>query len=226
MSKTIDIATLGEISKNSASLLGKSNSDKIGYVKNTFNEKGELNDVDQTYQPDSTRPQSGKAVAEALEDLVTRDDLRTKVDATISGEKGNALICNDPTGGLMMFTSQDGTTTSAVCVNDGNEDVYAQIYAKSDAGKKAIRLNVGIDGIYYTKNAKSAGAKEAKDELAVKGDINSLDIELESLEARVGSNEDTLVDLNTKIKQLEDLKAQFEELSKRIEDLEKKETTE
>lgn len=225
MTKTIDIATIGNIDKNSALIFGKTTSNKIGYIDGVFNDKGELADVDQQYSETSTKPQSGKAVAgalrgyakkESLDTLATKESVEEKVSATVKGTTGTSLVSNEEGGAVLKFTSTDGNTLSGVAVNDGSNDIYAQLYAKTKDNSQAIRLNVGLDGIYYTKNQKNLGEKVEGSELATKSDVDPLSNEIDSMDARLESAENSINTITSKLEELEKLKEQFTELQNRL----------
>ena len=72
---------------------------------------------------------------------------------TLSSDKGTAVIANDPTGGLLKFTTNDGKQ-SGIAVNDGEQDIYAQLYSKTTEDNNGARISLNPTGAYYTKGDK------------------------------------------------------------------------
>lgn len=171
MAKTIDLAKLADITKNSASLLGKNTSGTLGYVPDTFNDKGELSDVQEKFDKDSTKPMSGKAVAEAIKNFATKDEVNGKVTKELTGTASGdvAKIQNQNDGGVMQYVKSDGSN-SAITVNDGSQKVGAEI-CSIDSKKQGSRIVVNTEGAYYSVGT-TVETDEAK-EIAVKGDLES-----------------------------------------------------
>lgn len=127
-------------------------------------------------------------------EVATLGDVEKRVLGEIKTEdKGTAIISNDKTGGILKWVDKDNQTTAGVCVNDGANDIYAQLYVKTqdeagsiqENGKKhtSVRLNVGLEGIYYIKD-KAVGTQHTEDEeLVTKADLKALKTELEQAKA-------------------------------------------
>lgn len=97
--------------------------------------------------------QDGAVTAAKLaEDYLTEEELKEKfVEKTVVGDKGTAIVSNDPTGGLLKFTTND-EKESGIAVNDGSEGIYAQLYAKNTTTGQGARVTLDTDKAYYTKN--------------------------------------------------------------------------
>ena len=151
-------------------------------------------------------------------ELATIGDVEKRVLGEIKTEnKGTALIANDPTGGLLKWVDANNQTSAGVCVNDGTNDIFAQLYVKTtdSAGtvqeKKhsSVRLNVGLEGIYYTKD-KAAGETQhnADDEIVTKADLKELKNQLEQAQKE-----------NAQLKaQMQDLQKTYAEAIKQVND--------
>ena len=102
-------------------------------------------------------------------------DLSNFVQKVIEGSNGKALIFNEADGGGAKFEHKDGTL-SFTGVNDGGENgITGQLYTVKKVDNKYIgtRLNMTLDGFYYTNGANSS-AFTADDEIATKGDISAI----------------------------------------------------
>lgn len=120
-----------------------------------------------------------------LEGLISAEQARaiaaeaTKVDKTVQGTNGKAIIFNEADGGGAKFEHNDGTW-SFTGVNDGGKDgVAAQIYAvDSNAGYKGSKLDVTTNGIFYTSGDASllpAAQRDVSDnEVVVWADIKNI----------------------------------------------------
>lgn len=106
------------------------------------------------------------------ETLDAHIDDTTKHLGTIHTDAGDALIFNEADGGGVRFTHTDGAG-SLIAVNNGADDVYAQINAHTKGKAKIVRLNVNPNGIYYTKNAKDNQVSE-DNELVTKEEIKDI----------------------------------------------------
>lgn len=99
-------------------------------------------------------------------------DLAKKVERSIAGVNGTALVFNESDGGGAKFEHQDGTW-SFVGVNDGGQNgITGQLYSvmRENGVSTGTRLNMTTDGFYYT-NGKSNASYEALDEIATKRDV-------------------------------------------------------
>lgn len=192
MAKTIDIAKLSSISKNSANLLGKSGG-TLGFVEEVFDGKGELSDVDQTYTKTSSKPQSGKAVAsaiseatssinktteekvaEAVKPLATKKELDQYVKVLLQKDGATSYMANEDNGGLIKFTGSD-KIMSKVTLFDGSDDAKTrlQIIVKDENDKgsgKVAKINGTVDGMFYIKENTNTGTRET--EIATIGDLD------------------------------------------------------
>ena len=93
----------------------------------------------------------------------------------IIGVNGKATMFNESDGGGSMFTHNDGSI-AYVGTNDGGENgLTGQLYTikKVDGKSVGTRLNMTLNGFYYTNGANSA-AFTADDEIATKGDIAAI----------------------------------------------------
>ena len=121
-------------------------------------------------------------------ELVAKDEaqdtvINGKVDRNMNGANGKALIFNESDGGGAKFEHNDGTWSFAG-VNDGGENgIAGQIYAvkKNAEGKmEGTRIDVTKGAMYYTVGAASAAERIVADnEIAVKGDVKSVNDKLE-----------------------------------------------
>ena len=145
MAKTKDISTLETISANSAAVLGKTSDGKVGYISGLFTDQGKLADI-----PDISN----------LASKVTKE-----LDGTQTGDK--AKIQNQHDGGVMQYVKQDGSN-SAVVVNDGSQDVGAEI-CSLDSENNGSRIIANTKGAYYSVG-KTVDISEDK-EIATKGDL-------------------------------------------------------
>lgn len=113
-------------------------------------------------------------------DATLQANINKKVDKTIDGTNGKADIFNEGDGGGAMFTHND-KTKSFVGVNDGGANgLTAQIYSKNTDTNIGTRINVTNDAIYYTKGLAN-GSYQAKDEIAVKEDLEDYIAETDTL---------------------------------------------
>lgn len=97
-------------------------------------------------------------------------DLSNFVQKVIEGTNGRALIWNESDGGCLKFEHNDGTY-SAVSVHDGGANgLAAQIYAVNKDTKIGSRINVSVDGIYYT-SGRNSYEYTADDEIATVGQL-------------------------------------------------------
>ena len=132
----------------------------------------------------------------AENELATIGDVNKRTLQEVKSEKGTALISNDPTGGLLKWSDAKSQTTAGVCVNDGTNDIFAQLYVKTqdtagttteENGKKhtSVRLNVGLEGIYYTKDKAAGEAQHSEDdEIVTKADLKELKKQLEEAQKK------------------------------------------
>ena len=88
-------------------------------------------------------------IEDADKKYATKDSLNEYVKERVVGDKGVSLITNDPSGGLLKFTTDDGKETG-IAVNDGSENIFAQIYAKDAKTGQGARLAFNEEGAYYT----------------------------------------------------------------------------
>lgn len=96
------------------------------------------------------------------------------VEREINGTNGKSLIFNETDGGGVKFEHSDGTM-SFTGVNDGGENgVTGQLYTVKKVDNKYVgtRLNMTLNGFYYTNGANSMAFTE-DDEIATKGDIKA-----------------------------------------------------
>ena len=106
---------------------------------------------------------------------IPQQDLSNYVEKIVNGPNGKALVFNEAVGGGAKFEHNDGTM-SFTGVNDGGENgITGQIYTVKKIGNKYVgtRINMTLDGFYYTSNADSS-AFTADDEIATKGDITAI----------------------------------------------------
>lgn len=106
---------------------------------------------------------------------------------TLDGDKGTAVIANDTTGGILKFTTNDGKQ-SGIAVNDGEQDIYAQLYSKTTKDNNGARISLNPTGAYYTKSDSVEFTDD--DEIVTKK-------QLDELKAQLGEIEATLKKLNT-----------------------------
>ena len=109
------------------------------------------------------------------DELVVKRQLNAKTDKELNGTSGRALMFNEIDGGGAKFEHIDGTM-SFVGVNDGGKNgITGQLYSFKMENNKNVgtRLNMTTNGFYYT-NGNDSATYTADDELATKGDINSV----------------------------------------------------
>ena len=117
----------------------------------------------------------------------------TKVDHTVNGANGKALIFNESDGGGAKFEHSDGTWSFAGVNDGGASGIAAQIYAvKKNANDKfeGTRIDVSKNAMYYTVGSASAVERMVPaNEIATKGDIAAeiatLRAEIEVLKAKL-----------------------------------------
>ena len=130
----------------------------------------------------------GQKATEAAAGLLSAEDKQLldslvssmpgKVDKVIESAKGKALIFNEADGGGAKFEAKDGTA-SFVGVNDGtNGLIGAQLYDINTSTNKGAKLDVTINGMYYTKGDDSALPASQRDveanEIATKKDVAAI----------------------------------------------------
>ena len=137
---------------------------------------------------------SGKAdVADLQQEVQDRQAADTKIinnvwsNSTMNGghfqnkitnnDGSYALLFNESDGGGAQYFNKTKNSLQFVGVNDGNDGIYVQMYAKDKATNVGARLNVSTTGIYYT--LRNNGQYTAEDEVAVKKDINDLNAEVQ-----------------------------------------------
>lgn len=112
-----------------------------------------------------------------------------------------ALIWNENDGGGSQYYNKTADMISYVGVNDGNSDgIAVQIYSKYRDGTNAdtvknsgVRINVNPKGAYYTKGTDtSATGGSVNNEIAVKGDIETLQRLISDLTERVVALESSM----------------------------------
>lgn len=105
-------------------------------------------------------------------------DLSNFVEKVIESSDGRALIFNEADGGGSKFEHVDGTLSYLGTNNGGENGLTGQLYTVKKIDNKYIgtRLNMTLNGFYYTNGANSA-AFTADDEIATKGDISSISSE-------------------------------------------------
>lgn len=118
-----------------------------------------------------------------LSDYYTKSEVDSAVDAktttAISSSTGTAYVWNETSGGGARYVNVDGTASFVGVNNGGADDITAQIYSKDNSTNFGTRLNVYNKGIFYVPNKSTSDADyvadDANQELAVKGDIPSLE---------------------------------------------------
>lgn len=112
-----------------------------------------------------------------------------------------ALLWNESDGGGSQYYNKTADMISYVGVNDGNSDgIAVQIYSKYRDGTNAdtvknsgVRINVNPKGAYYTKGTDtSATGGSVNNEIAVKGDIETLQRLISDLTIRVAALESSM----------------------------------
>ena len=96
------------------------------------------------------------------------------IASTKNGKTDQSIIWNETSGGGVQFNSRSNQTLSFVGVNNGDDDIDVQIYAKkffdntaTEGHNVGARLNVSTSGIYYT-NGKANGSYTVNDEIVTK----------------------------------------------------------
>ena len=124
-----------------------------------------------------------------------------KIETTVSGKKKTATIFNENDGGGAMFRDEILNRVSYVGCNEGSslpidgslgQSVDCQIYSKNISDNKGTRLNISIQGIFYTKN-KSNGSYTAGEEIMTKDMFNDM----------IASYETRIAELESKVATLE-----------------------
>ena len=113
---------------------------------------------------------------DSLKDAIWTGDLANGHFQTKYTNQDNSfsMIWNEPDGGGSMFKSADGVQ-SYVGVNDGGgaKELYGQLYVVNTAdSNKGPRLSMTKNGMFYSKDVTSV---DAENEIAVKGDIPSVE---------------------------------------------------
>lgn len=149
-------------------------------------------------------------------------ELAQVVQHTITTDKGTAVIANDPTGGILKFTTNDGKE-SAVAVNDGVHDIYAQLYSKTIEDNTGARISLNPTGAYYTKSNEVIMTPEDEivtlkklDEVLASG----IQIELDTDAADIGTLKDDVAKIKADIEKINTniqvTQAQIAEMMKQI----------
>jgi hypothetical protein len=76
---------------------------------------------------------------------------------------------NESDGGGAQYFNKQANVVSYIGVNDGADNLYAQIYAKNKATNTGVRINVTPNGAYY--NVTNSINMDPSYEIATKGDI-------------------------------------------------------
>ena len=105
-----------------------------------------------------------------LDDYATKEELKTKVNTLVESEDGKAKIFNEKSGGGAQFDNVKKNTLSYVGVNNGNDDVFVQIYSKDKTTNKGARLAASPQGIFYT-NGEDNAYYSAENELVTRKDL-------------------------------------------------------
>lgn len=111
-----------------------------------------------------TKQKNGTTVVKEKDELVVKSQLDTKVDKDLTSDKGTARIFNESDGGAIQFKDKNGNI-SAVCVNDGTNKVFAEMYALKESENKGSRIILDTDGAYYT-NTNGLEHNKETDEIA------------------------------------------------------------
>ena len=95
-------------------------------------------------------------------------------DTITNGDHSVAKIWNEASGGGAQYTNATAGTVSFVGVNNGDNGIDVQIYAKASSTGIGTRLNVNTDGIYYTTDGTADQATNTPDqELVTVGTVAS-----------------------------------------------------
>lgn len=93
-----------------------------------------------------------------------------------------ALLFNESDGGGTQYYNKSLDSLQYVGVNDGNDGVYVQIYAKNKTTNEGARLAASPSGIFYT-NGKKNGSYVATDEIVTKAVLSSaVDVKANSVD--------------------------------------------
>lgn len=135
----------------------------------------DVNDIlDESFEDGSlkeilTQYESKVELVEALASYVQKEIISTD---------GTALLFNEVDGGGAKFEAADGTASFAGVNSDTNGGIGAQLYDIDVASNEGSKLDVTINGIYYTTGDDSALPASQRDveanEIATKKDIESI----------------------------------------------------
>lgn len=113
-------------------------------------------------------------------------EVPNKVDGVINGEKGQAIIFNESDGGGAKFSARDGTASFVGVNQDTNGGIGAQLYNINTMSNAGSKLDISINGMYYTTGDKSALPPTQRmielNEIATKKDISDASIEWTPIE--------------------------------------------
>ena len=116
-----------------------------------------------------------------------------------------ALIWNEPDGGGSQYFNKTSNIKSYVGTNDANgtgeNDITVQIYSVDDTTKTGTRFNFNANGAYYVKGEKGQGNPTDR-EVAVKGDIATVQTELDTTNGNLALIQSQMQLLEAKIADL------------------------
>lgn len=161
-------AAVQSIAKNAEDILNIQN--QLAKLENNEATDGSIRNIIRSYIDDALSSTSTNAV----QNKVVKAALDKKVDRLIENADGSkALIFNEADGGGAKFEHQDGTWSFAGVNSGGENGLTGQLYTVDHGnGNLGTRLNMTLNGFYYTKNKNNA-TFEASDELATIRDVES-----------------------------------------------------
>lgn len=200
--ETLD--TLGEIAEK---LSG--NDDAVASLVNTLSNKIDSSAVESTYATKDEVSEADKGVVKKIDEKLwsnTKDDGTGYFQTKYLHDDGSyAQIWNESDGGGSQYFNSGKDLLTYVGTNDGENGITAQIYSKIKSTNLGARLNVSNEGMYYAVGASTP--MDTEHELAVKGDIPSLDgyatnDALAGVSSRVSSLEDSNASINQNLSEL------------------------
>lgn len=129
------------------------------------------------------------------------EELQNKItnttEATIDDDEKTAGVWNDETGGQLFFLNKSNNVRANVSVNNGTDGtgVYVQLSATDKDSNRGSRIDLDEHKAYYTTD-KTSTEHTAKDEIAVKGDLDAYTKTSELGDLAKTNKEDLISELN------------------------------
>lgn len=158
--------TCGSDDSQGHATLALNSQETIHYVNKINELQNKINDTD-VGQLQTKVSQNETNITQLQADVANRtiQDIQT--------EKGLSQIINDPTGGILKYTTIDGKV-AGVAVNDGAQNIYAELYAKEAQTNNGARVILSADKAFYTKGTEVTTTDD--DEIVTTKDLKNINI--------------------------------------------------